>query len=1059
MDINIVSGNSSENINKFVFDLLKKRDKSTNHIIIAPDRCLFNLEERLFDELGEQCFFDISVMSLTRLAKSINKDHKDKLVLTKQSGIAIVRKLLIANANSLKIFNKSTNYLSLAESIYETICLFKSCNISHEQVFVDDSSDYSNLKNCDIKLIYQLYEQFIESRFTDNFNELKLFASLIDNKTFANTTFYFLEFDDFTRLIYDIIVKMSRFSSGIYIGCTFSKDNNSNIYLNKVYYDLIDIFKQSGLTFSTHIAPALTSSLHHFLSCNLLAYNPKKCEKTDKISISAFDSIQDEVKFVLSDIYSRAITQKIDYSHFVIAVPSIGEYKKLLITELKNYNIPYYFDESERLGTQTISRLIFDILGLVDYNFNMTDFANVLFSPLLNFDFSQARALKNSLNIIDAKGAMCLNHTIDDKDISEFQQLICQLHKQISTPTFETLMQVADKIFEYILVRAEAFFATLSQLETRTNNQVINKIKNINSEILRVFGNDQTNFCHFVEIYKSYFESTNISLPPITSNTLFVAEVGTSYLSRVSHLYVLGNNEGKLPSYSKDQGILTDSEIAKLPNAKLINPTIKQINIRKNFKVFELMLKFCERLHLSFCLSNNEGKLYPNNTVNSFVQMTGLSPINRSTSLDMLSNSYYTIDSNNFIFNNLTPNIAVSNTLHSTQNWEIYKDNKNFRTILSTLAQSIDSEKLNKIVDNYSYNSNKDAIVSDSYLSDSTTSVSQIECYYMCPYMHFARYGLRLREEADNQLQSNDIGNLFHEILKNLIPYAMENIDNLNLIENRALALFAQIISSQKYAQIAQNTKNIHIIKSLKKELLRICKAVVYQLSNSKYRPKYFEYKFGNSELVIDGVKIKGSIDRIDMYGDDCIVIDYKTGDSAFSNYNDVYSGKKLQLLVYAKAFKKTGKRVKGAFYLPITNKFSTGEIEELYRLKGVMERDESNIVALDQNLINSGSKSKIVNLSRTTKGKIFENNYYKYLCLEREDFEFLVNFALSKMGKAIDNIRAGQMSPKPIKEPLVCDYCKFTALCGYIDDGVVDKTQIQSISDLRAIGEDYGEI
>ena len=71
MDINIIAGKTSELNNEYVFSLLRKRDKSKKHIIIAPDRSLFSLEQRLFDETGESCFFDINVISLTRLSKTL----------------------------------------------------------------------------------------------------------------------------------------------------------------------------------------------------------------------------------------------------------------------------------------------------------------------------------------------------------------------------------------------------------------------------------------------------------------------------------------------------------------------------------------------------------------------------------------------------------------------------------------------------------------------------------------------------------------------------------------------------------------------------------------------------------------------------------------------------------------------------------------------------------------------------------------------------------------------------------------------------------------------------
>ena len=93
MNINIIASNCTEINNEHIFSLLKNRDKTKNHIIIAPDRCQFSIEQRLFDETGEKCFFDVNVISLSRLSKKAIKNSK-KNVLSKQSGVALVKKIL-----------------------------------------------------------------------------------------------------------------------------------------------------------------------------------------------------------------------------------------------------------------------------------------------------------------------------------------------------------------------------------------------------------------------------------------------------------------------------------------------------------------------------------------------------------------------------------------------------------------------------------------------------------------------------------------------------------------------------------------------------------------------------------------------------------------------------------------------------------------------------------------------------------------------------------------------------------------------------------------------------
>ena len=176
MDINIIAGKCNELNNKHIFSLLKSRDKSKKHIIVAPDRTLFSLEQRLFDELDESCFFDVNIVSLTRLSKQLLIGNNKANILTKQSGVALVKKLLSENKDQLLAFGKAVNFIGFAGTLFETICLYKSCNIAPNDIFVDDSLSYSNLKQKDIKFIYSKYEEFLQHDYTDSFNQLNFFG-------------------------------------------------------------------------------------------------------------------------------------------------------------------------------------------------------------------------------------------------------------------------------------------------------------------------------------------------------------------------------------------------------------------------------------------------------------------------------------------------------------------------------------------------------------------------------------------------------------------------------------------------------------------------------------------------------------------------------------------------------------------------------------------------------------------------------------------------------------------------------------------------------------------
>lgn len=1051
VNINIIAGSYGELNNDYIFTLLKNRDKSKNHIIIAPDRSLFSLEQRLFDETGEKCFFDVNIISISRLSKSVIK-KTDKKLLSKQSGVALVKKILSDNADKLLVFSKASSFIGFASSLFETICFYKSCNVSPEDMFVDNSDSYANLKQKDIKLVYTEYEKYLQNEYTDSFNQLMLFADSIDGNTFENTIFYVIEFDDFTRVMYNILLKLSKFSEGFYITCTYGKNRaNSNIYNNKVYYDLIDIYKSEGLEYNVKKIDLDDGSLRGCLARNLLAYSPDKQNLSNSdVEVKMFDSIKDEVKFTISDIYSKLMLESINISQFAIVTPSINDYMPIITQELKKYSINYYFDRSEKLIDHYLIRLLFDICNIICGDYRAFDFSSIIKSPILNFDIDEVNNIDMRLKRIGAISDMCINN-IDsqNEEIQQFIELIRDSREKLRTIEFNCdCIEVIENLFNYIISRSSCFAKCLTSIQLRTFDQVINKFENINKDYLGVFGSIEfVSFEDFLNLYREYFDSTNISMPPITSNTLFVADFESSYISNFEYIYILGNNDSKLPSPKLDNGLVTDEELLRLPNANRLTPTIAMLNARKVFKLFELCFKPKKKLYLSFLSGNMEGKLYPNSLIESLRKIGDITIENYSNALDVVANNYHNLDANNVIFNNLTRKNIEENLVDYLVNWDVYNHNTNFRKLCSSLYE-ISGDNAKTYISNMNSDKDKKLLTKHNFLSSNTTSVSQIETYNRCPYMYYVKYGLKLKDNQNTQIKPIDIGNIIHEALSSVVPYSLSH-ENMEDIKKMADSALNKVLQKSEYVDMINNADNSYAIKALYREFDRVVRAVVTEIRSGNFVPKYFEYKFDNI-ISIDGVDIKGYIDRVDTKDNGFIIIDYKTGDNQFKNYDDLLSGKKLQLLVYARAFEKcSGLEPRGVYYFPIMNGFNE---DNMYILNGVMLKDDDLIIDMDRGLVNESYKSKTIHLQTTSKGKIKESSYYKNMCIEKEDFDYLLDFAIKQVEVAIKRIKIGDINPYPLKDKSksACSYCQYKALCNNDDDNYNEVIGVESISKLK---------
>ena len=635
-------------------------------------------------------------------------------------------------------------------------------------------------------------------------------------------------------------------------------------------------------------------------------------------------------------------------------------------------------------------------------------------------------------------------------DIKELILLIKQWREDCKkSTTYSAFIEIMQSIFTYIQSRANSYISSLDAIGNRVYMQVLNKFDNINKDIDKVFGSISVSFDEFISVYRAYFESSTISMPPITSDTIFIADFETSFLNKFDYLYILGNNEAILPSQKLDSGLITDEELARLPNASKLTPTVAMLNARKVLKLYDMTFKYNKELNLSFVNSNSEGKLYPNNLIQSLLKMHEMEVVNYSTVLDVINNSYATVDKENVVFNNLTSKIAEENLLSYVNSWKTYNSGIPYRTVCSSIYNVL-QDNSKALVDTIGVpNLIPNLTTNNLFMNTGRTSISQIETFNRCPFVHFVRYGLKLSDNQNTKLKPNNIGNIIHEVLSEIVPVILVDASDKDKIKKTAQEILDTVLAKDDFKEMVENSVNTYVIKALRRELDRIIDAIIREIQLSNFVPSFYEYKFDKS-LVVNGINIKGYIDRVDTKDNGFIIIDYKTGDNQFSNYNDVYSGKKLQLLVYAKAFENiSGKKAKGVFYLPISNGFGN---DKSYRFNGVMLKTNDNIVNMDTGLITPGYSSPVVNLSLTTKGKIKSSDYYNNMCISQEDFDYLLNFAINQVSLSIDKILQGEISPYPICDngKSVCEYCDYKAMCNYEgnNDHIIEN--IETINKLK---------
>lgn len=189
---------------------------------------------------------------------------------------------------------------------------------------------------------------------------------------------------------------------------------------------------------------------------------------------------------------------------------------------------------------------------------------------------------------------------------------------------------------------------------------------------------------------------------------------------------------------------------------------------------------------------------------------------------------------------------------------------------------------------------------SPSVMSDAVpqrVSISAYNALVACPYQFYARYILRLNEldEVQEGIEKRDFGERVHDILHRF----HERYPQVSAHSQDALELELRGISEEVFADLlAQDF-------SARAWLLRWFSALPayleWQVESENEGWRYVESE-SDFDWELEGVRLRGRIDRLDVRGEEKRVLDYKTQSDTLLRNKLKEPGEDVQLACYAYA-------------------------------------------------------------------------------------------------------------------------------------------------------------
>lgn len=1084
MSLRLVYGRSGAGKSQFLLDEIKNKINEDKKIyIVVPEQFSFSMEQRLLNTVGKGSIINAEVLTLsrmgTRVISELGKEKKSKL---SKIGKAMIIYSCIQNLkNNINFLNDSDKNLDL---VLRTITEFRKHSITVEnikEVLNKTEDNYLKLKLNDIYMILEKYDYIIRESFIDESDILDLLIENLDyTDMFNDTLIYIDEFMGFTIQEYKIIEKLIKISNMVTITICADELNYDLIDMSDIFYfnkqvanKLIAIAHNNNFKIEKSIEltenKRIKSEELKFLEQNLYTNKTNTYLKnTNDIHIFMAKNPYSEVEYIASKILELVRDKNARYRDVGIICKNIEDYSFNIKAIFKEYNIPVFIDEKKDVNNNILMIYIVSLLNIIIKNWSYESVFSFLKTGLVDIENKDIYELENYVIKWGVKNSKWYKEDFYYEEKNDLQDKINESRKKIVSIVREfkeiinTSKKVKDiakglvdfinrnnisiKIYDMADVLEEKGLYELSS-EYRNSLKIFYDVLD---EMVLIFDEEEMNFDKFNSLLQIGLSKSEFGIIPSTLDQVVFGDIDRTRIGEVKYLFILGMNDGIIPSIIKNEGFLNDSdrEFLKENGLDVAKGTIEQL-YENQFNLYKIFSNTKEKLYLSYPISDKDGK-----TLRHSVLITKIRNIfkNIRQSSDVINKDYKitlkesTFDDAISKYKNYLDTGKIEDKWIDVLNWYYINDNERFMKVIKAIDYTNQTTNISrKNVENLYGNTMK-------------TSISRLEQYRRCPFSFHLKYGLKIKEPENFEIRSIDTGSFMHDVIDTFFKYIQEKEINIDELDEETLKkviydIIEEKLNMSKNYIFTSTPKYIVLTKRLAKVVYESITYLVEQLRNSKFKVHENEIEFKDSSkykpIVIElsdnkKVELTGKIDRVDIAEIDnkkyVRIIDYKSSVKDL-DLNQVICGLQIQLVSYLDAITENEEiNPAGILYFNLIDTIIKNsknipdeeikeKIRKMYKMKGLIVADIDIIKAMDTRLEKGFSDTIPVYLDK--EGNISKN---RSSAISKKDFENLQRYSKKIIKEISTEIINGNIPIKPfyMNKKTGCDYCKYKSICGF---------------------------
>lgn len=1034
------SGKSEKCIAEFNAYIQENRSVEYFSYLFVPEQYNMITERRLLDYQIREGFtvkglMGHEVLNFKRLVHRILSIYG----FSKAKPLTECGKIMLLTSAISKCLDKLLYYTSLKNKTGEISRLlslideFAKYNVSSEILnSVQTEDSFFDRKLHDIALIYDEYETLKKDKYADeNDSYENMLVHIENNYFFKGKKVWIDSFTGFTEQELRLIRLMLKQCESLTIAlCTdlsgepaFScVDRTFNILKELTDEDTIEIINLSNNR-KSNINKYNNSSIFA-LEQNISLSRITKSHTPENVFLTECEGLFEEVTHCAERIRMLHDEKQYDYRNIAVALRDTKGYDVIIKAIFKKYNIPFYIDDKKSIDNNPLIKTVLSLLSVIINDWQPDDVLEYLKSGLAHSSV-YSDEIENEILSTGIKGANRYQHSeyLPCTEIYNSVSVLCEGFSKCST-----LKEACGALCNYlescgIRSNLENLVENIDENNSFELKNEYSRIWNILLEVIQqitLFLGDEkcTGTVEAAEMLRRLllagFAQYKIGFLPANLDSVQIINIERSRSSNIKALFLIGTNEGVIPANFSDDGMLKDSEreLLKQYNISLADDSEAKVS-KENYYIYSILSLPTDYLEISWPLTD-----------------IGCAPVSPShVILRKIKKLFPTIEINQCKFKEVGSG-------------ECYISNKGEISLDTSINREL-----------YGF--------SDVF----TTSVSQIEKYYKCPFLYLMTYGLKLKPRKEGKLNSLDFGTMVHEIT-NEISYKLFEIpedSSLEKYEELVESAYDKIKNKLRLCENQLSERDLNILNRVKNFSAKSFRNIKKQVEAGKFKVCGFETPFGETEKSpikpfsivpenknenLKAINLEGRIDRYDMMQDETgnkyiRVIDYKTSkNSAEMTEYSIKRGVTLQLITYLNvvlnSFEKNSALPAGALFYVFDSDINS--LKEHITLASENSKTKSyNMTGfvLDEEVVidgmTGGNTYVIGGTKNNREGKFSLKS--KDLLKTKEEFNDMKETVLSNIERASVKISKGEYPIAPYidikSKKMECEHCEMHSICG----------------------------